>query len=281
MGEQTTLFRLKQNKLMRVLAFPVINALRTFRLATYRFGKDAAKIRALKDSHSKERCFIIGNGPSLRAEDLEKLKDEYCFAANRIYEMFEHTTWRPQSYLCVDSYVFRDIARNIEKIKVPMIFLQMENRKYGLKNIDSEVIYINNYYPYLVNRYKRLKVKISQDVSKYFVAGETVTYTAIQLALYMGFQEIYLLGVDHNYSKKMDSRGNLTVDQNIKDYFGYLTSEEYCVQNFETSTNAYKTAKKYCDQKHIVIQNLTRGGRLEVFERGTLETVLGRPEGES
>lgn len=280
MGEQTALFRLKQNKLIRVLAFPVINALRVFRLVTYRFGREAQKVRELKDSHSGERCFIIGNGPSLCAEDLEMLKEEYCFAANRIYQMFAHTSWRPQSYLCVDSYVFRDIAGNIEKLTVPRIFLQLENRKYRLRHTDSEVIYINNYYPYLVNRYKRVKVGISRDVSQYFAAGETVTYTAVQLALYMGFKEIYLLGVDHNYSRKIDSKGNLTVDENIKDYFGNMASEAYCVQNIETSTNAYKTAREYCDKNHITIKNLTRGGKLEVFERSTLETVLGRPEGE-
>ncbi len=274
MEKQSLLFRLKSIKLVRVLAFPPINAIRGFRLFAYQFTKEAGKVRRLKGSHTGERCFIIGNGPSLKAEDLSKLKGEYCFAANRIYKIFPETDWRPQSYLCVDSYVLNDIAKDVEKLKVPYIFIQMEGKKKRLKNSQSQIIYINNYCPYLVDRYKRLKVKFSRDVSHHFVAGGTVVYTAIQLAAYMGFREIYLLGVDHNYSKKMDAKGNLIVDPSIQDYFGSLKPNDYSIQNIETSTNAYKTARRYCEKHGILIKNLTNGGKLEVFRRGELDTVL-------
>ncbi len=35
--------------------------------------------------HHGQRCFIIGNGPSLQRTDLTKLKDEFTFGMNRIY----------------------------------------------------------------------------------------------------------------------------------------------------------------------------------------------------
>ena len=87
-------------------------------------------------------------------------------------------------------------------------------------------------------------------------------------------REIYLLGVDHNYSKKMDAKGNLIVDPSIQDYFGSLKPNDYSIQNIETSTNAYKTARRYCEKHGILIKNLTNGGKLEVFRRGELDTVL-------
>ncbi|HEX2981653.1 MAG TPA: hypothetical protein VHO48_15415, partial [Anaerolineaceae bacterium] len=35
------------------------------------------RLAELKDTHRCERCFIIGNGPSLRNTDLSRLKGEY------------------------------------------------------------------------------------------------------------------------------------------------------------------------------------------------------------
>ncbi len=48
-----------------------------------------SRLAALKDKYRGERCFIIGNGPSLRETDTSKLKDEFTFGMNRIYLAFE------------------------------------------------------------------------------------------------------------------------------------------------------------------------------------------------
>lgn len=266
-----TIYDIKQIKFIRILAFPVINAIRFSRLLTYPWSKEARKVRKLKDTHKQERCFLIGNGPSLCAADLELIKNEFSFAANRIFEIFPETEWRPQCYLCVDSHVIRENREKIEQLSVPEIFLELEGRKYGFSN---HITYLNNFCPYYVNRYKRTRVKFSDNPAHHVVAGETVIYTAIQLAVYMGFSEIYLLGVDHSYSKRMDAKGNLTVDASVKDYFGDLQTRDYVIQNIETSTNAFRTAKEYCDRHHIIVKNLTRGGKLEVFEREQLEHII-------
>ena len=266
----STFFNIKQIKVVRIIAFPFVNFLRIERLVFYRFTKNSKKVRKLKSSHKNERCFIIGNGPSLCCSDLELIKNEYSFAANRIFEIFCKTEWRPSAYLCMDSYVIKEHKEEIKRLEIKNTFFELEGRKY----IKTQATYLNNFCPYYVNRYKRLTVKFSDNPSHYIVAGETVTYTAIQLAVYMGFKEIYLLGVDHNYSKKMNSKGQLMIDSTVQDYFGNLQTRNYVIQNYETSTNAYCTAKKYCEQHGIIIKNLTRGGLLEVFERDQLENIL-------
>lgn len=273
--KKLTLYQIKKLKGIRIAAFPFVNLVRYTRLVTYQFTKDAEKIRGFKNTHRGERCFIIGNGPSLSVADLEKIKGEYSFAANSIFEIFPKTQWRPQSYLCVDSHVIRDNKKKIARLNVENIFMELEGRKYGIQNKRSEIYYLNNFCPYYVNRYKRVRVKFSDNPAHHVVAGETVVYTAIQLAVYMGFKEIYLLGVDHNYSKKMDAKGNLILDDSVKDYFGDVQTKPYVIQNFETSTNSFRQAKKYCEQAGIVIKNLTRGGKLEIIERGNLEDIIG------
>ena len=58
------------------------------------------RLEALKDTHIGETCFVIGNGPSLKARNIDKLKENriFCFASKGIYNIFEETQWRPQIY---------------------------------------------------------------------------------------------------------------------------------------------------------------------------------------
>lgn len=265
----------KQNKMVRFLACPAVNAIRLFRLLTYQFTEDARQVRKFKDKYKGQRCFIIGNGPSLQANDLDQLCKEHCFAANRIFYMFQKTDWRPEFYLCADSYVLNDIKDTVRQLELPNIFIHLEGKKLRLCNPYTKIIYINNYYPYLINNHKRISgIRVSSDVSHHFEAGETVTFNAIQFAFYMGFTEIYLLGVDHNYSKKRDHTGKITVDSRVQDYFDGLFNNDYSVQNIETSTAAYKAAAEYAKRHHIKITNLTRGGKLEVFPREDFEKII-------
>lgn len=273
------IYRMKKAKWIRIMSFPIINIIRVTRLIAYQYTTDAKKIRCFQSKFDGERCFIIGNGPSLIASDLDILKNEHCFAANKIYKIFDDTVWRPEFYFCADSFVLNDCKENIKDLKLPNIFIQLEGKKHHLEQDNSNVIYINNYYPFLVNRYKRVKgIKISKDVAHHFAGGETVTFTAIQMAIYMGFKKIYLLGVDHNYSQKIDSKGNLTTDPSIKDYFGNIKTESYNIQSYETTNAAYQVARDFCDKNKIKIYNATRGGKLEVFERADFDSVISASE---
>lgn len=269
------LYNFKRNKIVRIIALPFINFIRYQRKIFYRFTYNAKMIRNLKNTHIGERCFIIGNGPSLTVEDLDSLRNEFCFAANRIYRVFDKTKWRPQIYLCVDSFVLKDLKDIIRNLELPVILLHLEAKKYKLEQQNKNILYINNFYPFLINQHKYINgIKVSSDVSKYFTAGETVTFNSIQLAFYMGFKEIYLLGVDHQYSKVRLETGEIAEHPDIIDYFDRTPAPKYSVQNVATSTAAYVAANKYALSHHIVLKNLTRGGALEVFQRGSLDDII-------
>lgn len=273
--ETGIIFRLKKLNILRIIAWPIINVIRLWRRLFYRFTRDAKKVRSLHKTHAGERCFIIGNGPSLTVADLEKLGGECCFAANRIFELFPFTKWRPDYYFCVDSFVLSENRKQIVKLELPNIFIHLEGKKYKVQKSVPSVVYINNYYPFMVKRHKKLRnIHISEDISKYFYCGETVTFTAIQMAIYMGFKEIYLLGVDNHYSRRIDSKGNFEYNHQIKDYFGDLESRDYNIQTYETTEAAYRVAKAYCEDNAIKIYNATRGGQLEVFERIDFDRIV-------
>ena len=114
------------------------------------------------------------------------------------------------------------------------------------------------------------KPLFSEDIAKRIYNSRTVVYTAIQIAVYMGFKEIYLIGVDHHFHTSMNSKGEIIVDQSAKDYFSDKYNEDkenLYIPNTDLSTLSFIAAKEYVDSHNVKIYNATRGGKLEVFQR--------------
>ena len=110
----------------------------------------------------------------------------------------------------------------------------------------------------------------SENCHEVVFIGGTVTYYCLQMAAYMGFTEIYLLGVDCDFSGWTE--GGIAYNPSIEEEntkFGYkqLESKDEIVDLESEQTEAYKSAKVYADSKGIKIFNATRGGKLGVFER--------------
>lgn len=218
-----------------------------------------------------KRCFIIGNGPSLRKEDLELLKNEFTLASNGIFSMFEQTNWRPTYYFLGDP----DYAKFIgDKIKIPinyskesfLIYTHLEKYPNDIINLENVYFYKQPYrtiFEIIGNKALRQnKPKFSHDVVKCIYSVGTITYEMLQMAIYMGFDEIYLLGIDHNYYKK-GAHFNGHKDMNIKP-----------PENLICWEYGYEQAKKQASKRGIKIYNVTRGGYLEVFERKELNEVI-------
>lgn len=272
--KESVLFKVRTSKLVRILVYPYVNFKRVCDKRKYAKTPDAEYIRSLKGTKSGKRCFILGNGPSLTVEDLDKLKNEDTFAFNRIYYMFDKTDWRPTYYMCVDVGVLGMNLPSIEQLNLPIIILSDIARK-SVKTQSSNIHYIYDYSKFKVNRWGFDPPYISEDVSDHFCLCFTVTYDAIQLALYMGYSEIYLLGVDHNYSVRADAKGNITRDESVKDYFDGLEKTAITAMNYEATTAAFEAARKYCDDKKTsTIYNATRGGKLEAFERVDFDSLF-------
>lgn len=122
---------------------------------------------------------------------------------------------------------------------------------------------------YIINRYNDKTSHISENVSDHFSVGYTVTFSAIQLAIYMGFKEIHLLGVDFNYSVVADRKGKMTRLYGVQTYFD---GKERL--NYYSVMYAYCQAEEYCKTHGIKIYNTTRGGKLEVFERADFDETV-------
>lgn len=268
---------LNEIKALRVLVKPYKDWKKKRNHERYLHTPDHFYLKTLKGIHRGKRCFIIGNGPSLLASDLEKLQGEYTFAANRIFRIFDHTDWRPTYYLSVDEKVLKETQDELANWDLGHLFLRYDKTNITgpvnkITKICHERLVFYTKHPGVYNPV----TYISEDVSDHFCDGTTVTFGAIQLAIYMGFNEIYLLGVDHNYSRTYDLSGNVQVHNTIDDYFyrRKLDRKTSYPGNLHNSQFAYSIAKEYCDTHGIRICNATRGGKLEVFERVDFDELM-------
>lgn len=228
------------------------------------------KIRSLKDSFKGKRCFIIGTGPSLTVSDLEMLQNEYTFGTNRIYELFGQTDWRPTFYVNQDADLIKKFSEQIKEVPSQYMFLPIDFKDlFDDDRIHYFVLKHKDYYP--------SKAPFSRDISMHLSQGFTVTYGAIQIAAYLGFKEIYLIGVDHNYSISRDAQGRPIIQSDSKHNYSQGINEYSNPKNLPRtveSTLAFDTAEQVSREMGIRIFNVTRGGKLESFERKQLEEVL-------
>lgn len=232
-----------------------------------KYGK---QIASFKNAHEGESCFVIGNGPSLTVEDLDVLykNNMASFASNNILKLFEKTQWRPKYYVCEDILVLKDIEQKISSADLENKFIPINYHWFDDINIDKAKYFYQSFSPDVV---------FSYNAAKSVVCKGTVTTTCIQLAAFMGYKNIYLLGVDHNYSKTVDNAGNITVDNSVKDYFDdeyAKTMEKKMIPNLEATTRAYEQVKECCDKIGVNVFNATRGGKLEVYPRADFDKLF-------
>ena len=133
---------------------------------------------------------------------------------------------------------------------------------------------------YFVLRHKDFypdNADFSTHINRYIGQGFTVTYAAIQMAYYMGFSKVYLLGIDHNYSVSLNEKGVPVMQENVKDYFEGSTAsnEGINLPRVVESSMAYMTARKFADKHNdFSVYNATRGGKLEAFERADFDKII-------
>lgn len=244
------------------------------------------KLKKFKNIYRGKRCFVIGNGPSLKIEDLEKIIGEISFAVNSIFALYPQTTWRPTFYVTKDTAFGNTVFNKKEQIwkiiePCQAAFTSVWSKAFTFRN-DSDLDKLYFFKTVQGTDNENLPL-FSQDISRQIYLTGSVIYSIIQLAAYMGFDEIYLLGVDNQYSYEKKNNGEI-VHNDVEDYSEHLRSfmnqfnnqmpDIYLQATTENSNFGYKAARKYANNHGIKIFNATRGGKLEIFERVDFDSLF-------
>ena len=240
-------------------------------------------IQKLKNKHYGRRCFIVGNGPSLRLDDLEKLNEEITIASNRIYVAFKEISWRPTYYTVSDHIYAENYAEEImalNLIKFLPYFLRRYFKKINVAN-SGELIYFNP----LRNSFRRngdIEGRFSSNALRGLYAGINVTNVNLQLAYYLGCNPIYLIGIDGTYKISQKTRFHplhkeVIVSEGENSHFHpdyRKRGETYQRPSLSVVEAGYRVSKDFLNTQGIKVYNASRSTIIKAFERVNLDDVL-------
>ncbi len=233
----------------------------------------------LHNIHLGKRCFILGNGPSLNRVDFDKLRGEVTFGVNSIFLMTRTNGFRPTYFVVEDNLVF---AENKDAIDTYGGVIKVLPKQYAeqLNNVDDCFFFEMDQSFYNKNSRNRALPQFNLSSNPVFYCGQSVTYINLQLAYYMGFDQVILLGMDFSYSippnheqkgGHIHSRGD---DPNHfhKDYFG--KGKTWKDPRLGRVLRSYHRAKFAFESSGRSIMNGTAGGKLELFDRVSFDSLF-------
>lgn len=236
-------------------------------------SSERRRIERLRDRHDGQRCFVLGNGPSLRSVDVCRLAGEAIFTVNHFYLHPALESVAP-AYYCVSDISFFDDRnnpfwhRNLMRLPATTsLFLPVELRRH------LRTVLGNRDNIYYVRCDDRREIwcdgTMSLDASGVLSTGDTVILDfCLPIAHFMGFAEIYLLGCDTDYGSTEEAAH----------FYDRQTPSRSARYHRETwygnVTSSYAVARAAFEASGRRLFNATDGGRLDVLPRVKLDQVL-------
>ena len=223
------------------------------------------KLNSIRNTHLGERCFIIGNGPSLKKTDLSMLEDEFTIGLNRFYLAFPDLGFTTSLLLTVNDLVTEQCAEEIRALPIPT-FVSWRGRKWIQPAENLHYLYTSYDLP-----------GFNGNAAGRLWEGATVTYIAMQLAFHMGFQKVILIGVDHSFSTQGKPNTTIVSAGDDPNHFnpGYFGKGfRWQLPDLETSEIAYTMAREAYHKASREIVDATVGGKLTVFTKVSYESLF-------
>ena len=233
---------------------------------------DGASIERFRGIHKGERVVIVGNGPSLNKIDLARLEGTVTIGVNAIFLATDDTGFRPTYYVVEDTAVVRDNLDRILSYRTDHRFFPSIYREAIGESAETSFFNMNR--GFYEGRSPSFCVpRFSTDAALRLFSGQSVTAINLQLAYFMGFAEVVLIGMDFSYTVPEDSvvEGNRILSQGDDpnhfhpDYFG--KGKVWKDPKLDRVLANYQLAKLMYEADGRRIVNATPGGKLELFER--------------
>lgn len=220
-----------------------------------------------------DEWLVVGNGPSLKLEDLEALGYIPAIASNKINLLFNRTAWRPRLFTIADSLLMHKLPaehyEDFDRVLLPDIYSRMchAERKLPWRFLSDEAA---------VRKYVHGDEMLTPDNGMF--VGSTVTCANIQLAIWAGAKRVYLIGVDHSYKLEQafavrrashSSDGSDHFDPNYR-----KPGEIVGKASIGIMERSYETVRLMAEKRGVSVINITRTSMLDIYPRGTVEDVI-------
>ncbi len=227
----------------------------------------------LKDKYKNRRCFILGTGPSLNKCDLEFIKDEVSIGLNSIWHHENVGSWEPTAICFVEPSAYsgsdnwdKYFRKFREKIKKSILIAPLK----GYNGVVSNKLFPldRTYFICSGKDYSKLK-HYTFDLTKPVSTMQTVVFAAIETAIYMGCDKIYLLGIDHDWPAYRGkpphfyNNNSVVIDEEVGDTSKY--AYEFILSEGVKLWKSYKGLQIFALKKGVEIYNASEGSFLDVF----------------
>jgi len=230
-------------------------------LVMRRLEADREKLRQLTRHTIGKRCFVLGNGPSLKNIDLSLLSSELSIGSNGIFHAKKELGFTPLFYSVEDILCAEDNPGKIAAMNSRYMFMPI--RMFRLFNNMENIIYLPYY------QEGRHAGRFSTDVSEVIYSGSTVTFFNLQIAYSLGIREVYLLGVDMNYSisteRDIETASGVETNHFTDNY--YKSGHRFRRPKIELSLKSIALADTEYRKDGRIIYNATAGGKLDLLPR--------------
>ncbi len=231
-------------------------------------------IKSLRDIGLGKRVFLVGNGPSLNNMNLDLLENEYSIAMNRIELLYSKTKWRPTHYVftssnCQDATWGDKWSKSIlnaanEEKTTPIIWRRFKDaiERNGKGKLPEKTIYLDSISEFPCGDDRQFSNNAEERIDK---SGTTMN-VALQLAYYMNFDEVYVIGCDSNWETATNTTKTKEGDINHfhPDYHAHIGDGR---TEFNRMNNTHKTAVKYYTKVGKKIYNAGYNSAITAYER--------------
>ncbi len=228
-------------------------------------------------AHKGKRAFLVGNGPSINRQDLNRMRDDVVFACNSFYLKYGDLTFRPTYHAVEDRLVAEDNSEELSALDCSTKLTSFDLRKFIRP--DQRTVYFNFVRHYMADSNPRFP-RFSFDAGDKVYWGGTVLYMCIQLAAFMGCDPIYLIGVDLSYNvpKTVIADGSkLTSTEDDVNHFHpayFGKGKRWHVPHPERMGRCFERAAEILGKKGVRLINATDGGNLNAIPRVAYETLF-------
>ena len=228
--------------------------------------------------YAGQRCFIIGNGPSINRQDLLPLRDEHVIASNQFFVHPQSKAIKPEFH-CVSDFYYLNHGEGRAELRSLVLQLKDSQLFLPARFYASPWFFMNlrrrrNIFYIPFHHQKRVweSKSFSADLVKGVNYGHTVIIDfCLPLAHYLGFSEVFLLGCDMNYDSDGETSHFWGEDiGDVRNQAGNISRSEW----YDVVSASYEVTKEFFASDNRAIYDATLDGRLTVFHKSPLESLF-------
>jgi hypothetical protein len=238
-----------------------------FTQAWYRSPEGEANreyLRQLHNRHKSQRLVLIANGPSIKHTDLSRVQGEVTMCMNRFYIYFEQIGFIPNYLTCVEELVLEQFKDDFRKLPCETFFNWRFHQDFPKAHFLKEAYTFNPFF--------------QTNLLEPTHFGGTVTFACLQLAYFMGFQEVVIIGMDHSFKEKGTAATvevrSYEKDESHFDPNYFPQGIKWKLPDLVKSEYGYSLARQAFEQDGRRILDATIGGKCTIFKKADYHALF-------